>query len=86
MAGWPSTGTSAGPCVAVATRRSWYAPAMCAAAPSCASISAGLNAGFATLSTPSTLSPSASRKLLSCWLPSGCARTVRPNKAATRSA
>jgi hypothetical protein len=66
MAGWPSTGTSAGPCVTVATRRSWRAPAMCAAARSCASISAALNAGFAIFSTPSTLPSPASRKLLSC--------------------
>jgi hypothetical protein len=66
MAGWPSTGTVTGPCVTVATRRSWNAPAICAAARSCASISAALNAGFAIFSTPSTLSPSVSRKLLSC--------------------
>jgi hypothetical protein len=79
-------GTSAGPCVTVATRRTGHAAAICAAAASCASISAALNAGFAIFSTPSTLPPSASRKLLSCWLPSGCACTVRPSKAATRSA
>ena len=63
----PSTGTLTGPCVAVATRRSSQIPAICAAAPSCASISAALNAGFATFSTPATAPPgSASRKLLSC--------------------
>ena len=57
------------------------------AAPSCASISAALNAGFAIFSTPATApAGSVSRKLLSCWLPSGCARTARPNEAATRSA
>jgi len=42
------------------------------AAPSCASISAALNAGFAIFSTPATApAGSVSRKLLSCWLPSG---------------
>ena len=49
-----------------------------AAAASWASISVRLNAGLATLSTPTGAPEARSRKLASCWLPSGSAVTSRP--------
>src|ERR1700760_3902318 len=81
----PPAGTVTGPCSTVPARKP--AAAARSAAASWASISAAVNAGLAIFSPPATLpAGSVSRKLLSCWLPSGCARTVRPNDSAIRSA